>query len=132
MESGKKIRGVLLSKVGGAFEIVDNIDMPKPGKGQILVKSLVTGINPVEGFMQSTGVLVTSWPIVLGCDASGIVVETGEGVTKFGKDGGARAGVFGCTRLGIPGYCTFQEYVSLESSLVLLGRDLYVLMLRSS
>lgn len=50
--------------------------------------------------MQSTGLLVSSWPIVLGCDASGTVVEIGEGVKKFAVGDG----VFGCTRLGVPGY----------------------------
>lgn len=54
------------------------------------------------------GILVTAWPIVLGCDASGTVVDVGEGVTKFKKGDGA----FGCTRLGVPGHGTFQEYVS--------------------
>ena len=53
------------------------------------------------------GLLVESWPIVLGCDASGVVVEAGEEVTKFKVGDGA----FGCTRLGFPGYMTFQEYV---------------------
>lgn len=57
--------------------------------------------------MQMTGMLVTAWPIVLGCDASGTVVEVGSDVKKF-KEGD---GIYGCTRLGIPGYCTFQEYV---------------------
>ncbi len=52
--------------------------------------------------------LVLSWPIVLGCDASGIVTELGEGVSKF-KVGDK---VFGCTRLGHAGYGTFQEFVS--------------------
>ena len=58
--------------------------------------------------MQGTGMLVLSWPIVLGCDASGIVTELGEGVSKF-KVGDK---VFGCTRLGQTGYGTFQEFVS--------------------
>lgn len=60
--------------------------------------------------MQGTGMMVTDWPIVLGCDASGTVVDVGEGVTKFKKGDGA----FGCTRLGIPEYGTFQDYVSLN------------------
>jgi NADPH:quinone reductase-like Zn-dependent oxidoreductase len=60
--------------------------------------------------MQGTGILVLSWPIVLGCDASSIVAEVGERVSKF-KD---RDIVFGCTRLGHTGYGNFQEYVSPE------------------
>ena len=60
-----------------------------------------------EGFMQGTGLMVTAWPIVLGCDASGIVVEVGENVTKFKRGDG----VLGCTVLGVPGHSTFQEYV---------------------
>ena len=32
--------------------------------------------------MQSTGLLVTAWPIVLGCDASGIVVKVGDAASS--------------------------------------------------
>ena len=60
-----------------------------------------------EEFMQGSGAMVTAWPIVFGCDASGTVVEVGEGVTKFKKGDG----VFGCTVLGTPGHSNFQEYV---------------------
>jgi NADPH:quinone reductase-like Zn-dependent oxidoreductase len=61
--------------------------------------------------MQSTGQMVTSWPIVLGCDSSGYVVEVGKDVTKF-KIGD---GIYGCTRLGMKGHSTFQEFVSQAS-----------------
>lgn len=57
--------------------------------------------------MQSTGMMITQFPIVLGCDASGVVIEVGEDVTKFKKGDG----IFGCTVLGVPGHATFQEYV---------------------
>lgn len=62
--------------------------------------------------MQQTGMMVVSWPIVLGCETSGKVVEVGEGVTKF-KVGDY---VYGCTRLGVPGYSTLQEFVSHSHS----------------
>ncbi|KAF8853745.1 GroES-like protein [Acephala macrosclerotiorum] len=107
------MKGILLEKVGGEFTLVDALEKPEPGPTQVLVKSLVAGINPVEGFMQMTGMLVTAWPIVLGCDASGAVVEVGSEVKKF-KVGDA---VFGCTRLGTPGYCTFQEYFLMDENL---------------
>jgi len=103
------MKGVILPKAGGAFELVDTLEVPKPGPHQVLVKSIIAGINPVEGFMLQ-GLMVTAWPIVLGCDASGTVVEVGEGVTKFKKGDGA----FGCTRLGIPGHGTFQEYFLMD------------------
>jgi NADPH:quinone reductase-like Zn-dependent oxidoreductase len=41
------MQGVLLDKVGGEYKIVKDLEIPKPGPGQILVKSLATGINPV-------------------------------------------------------------------------------------
>lgn len=56
-----------------------------------------------------SGPLVSSFPIVLGCDASGVVVEVGsEASESFFKVGDR---VCGCTRLGELGYGTFQEYV---------------------
>lgn len=54
------------------------------------------------------GFLVSSFPVVLGCDASGVVVEVGTEAGSFFKVGDR---VCGCVRLGEPGYGTFQEYV---------------------
>ena len=64
--------------------------------------------------MQMSGLLVTAWPIVLGCDASGVVVEVGEAAASDFKIGDR---VCGCTRLGIPGYSTFQEYFCMDAKL---------------
>jgi NADPH:quinone reductase-like Zn-dependent oxidoreductase len=67
----------------------------------------LTCIPHRDELMRTTGLLVKEWPVVLGCDASGEVVEVGEEVTKFRVGDG----VFGCTRLGFKGYGTFQEFV---------------------
>ncbi len=100
------MKGILLPSADSQFSVATSLEVPKPARRQILVKSLVAGINPVEEFMRA-GFLVLSWPIVLGCDASGVVVEVGSDAGRF-KIGDS---VFGCTRLGAEGYGTFQEYV---------------------
>ena len=66
--------------------------------------------------MQATGLLVTAWPIVLGCDASGIVTKVGDAASSTFKLGDR---VCGCTRLGVPGFSTFQEYYCMDAKLAL-------------
>ena len=62
--------------------------------------------------MAFTGLLVQQWPLVLGCDAAGVVIKAGSkaqgplGPLKVGDE------VFGCTRLGDAPYGTAQEHVS--------------------
>lgn len=58
-----------------------------------------------------SGAMVSSWPMVLGCDASGTVVEVGKEAESIFKIGDR---VCGCTRLGETGYGTFQEYVRIH------------------
>jgi hypothetical protein len=47
LNAANKMKGVLLGKVNGTFEVVNTLEEPKPDKDQVLVKSLVTAINPV-------------------------------------------------------------------------------------
>jgi len=64
--------------------------------------------------MSAYGVLVKDWPLVLGVDTGGIVVEVGESVTpKYGLKVGDE--VFGCTRLGCAGYSCGQEYFLMDA-----------------
>jgi NADPH2:quinone reductase len=60
------------------------IPKPVPGTGELLVKIMVSGTNPVDNKIRQNG----HWaklnpPVVLGYDASGIVEEVGDGVTGF-------------------------------------------------
>jgi NADPH:quinone reductase-like Zn-dependent oxidoreductase len=41
------MKGLIVTKIGGDYELVNDLEKPSPGKGQILVKSIATGINPV-------------------------------------------------------------------------------------
>lgn len=65
--------------------------------------------------MVNFGLLVESWPLVPGCDAGGKVVKVGkDAISPLGKVFREGDGVCGCTRLGMPGYSPFQEYVLLS------------------
>lgn len=77
------------------------------------------GLSRRESFMIG-GMLVSSFPIVLGCDSSGVVVEVGKEAESQFKVGDR---VCGCTRLGEPGYGTFQEYVRSMGEWHDYGRD---------
>ncbi|APA05816.1 hypothetical protein SS1G_01812 [Sclerotinia sclerotiorum 1980 UF-70] len=107
------MKGVIIASANAPWQVVDDLEKPVPGKHQILVKSLITGINPLDNLMRTTGLLIPSYPMVLGCDASGVVVETGSEVSKF-RVGDA---VFGCTRPGVVGCGTFQEFHLMDEKL---------------
>ncbi len=41
------MKGVIVEAIGGPYKVVDDLEKPKPGPDEILVKSVVTAINPV-------------------------------------------------------------------------------------
>ena len=75
-----------------------------------------------DNLMASYGVLVVGWPIGLGVDAAGIVVEAGsEATSKHGFKTGDK--VFGCTRLGTLGYQGAQEYFLFDAAVTIRKPD---------
>ena len=63
------------------------IDKPQPGPGEVLVRVMASGTNPVDAKLRQSG----SWaniqmPAILGYDVSGIIEATGPGVQDF-KEG---------------------------------------------
>ncbi|KAJ9612425.1 hypothetical protein H2200_004022 [Cladophialophora chaetospira] len=108
------MKGVVFANQGAEPKVVDDLEKPSPGADQLLVKSIWTAINPVDNFMAAYGLLVVGWPLGLGVDAAGIVVEAGsEATSKYGFKVGD--GVFGCTRLGTLGYNGAQEYLLFDA-----------------
>lgn len=66
------------------------------------------------------GLLVETWPVVLGCEAAGVITEIGEGV------GGFKVGdrVFGVVKVGFSAYMAFQEFVSLSPPSLFQNTDM--------
>lgn len=64
---------------------VEEIDTPKPGKGEILVEVHAVGLNPVDYKTATNGNPKWSYPHILGLDVAGVVAEVGEGVSQWKK-----------------------------------------------
>ena len=63
---------------------LEQVDAPKPGTGQVLVKVHAAGVNPVDCYIRS-GLypLKPALPFTPGMDAAGIVESLGEGVARL-------------------------------------------------
>ncbi|SIS60284.1 NADP-dependent oxidoreductase [Salimicrobium flavidum] len=83
------MKAIVINEYGHKEQLTEQeIETPKPGKGEVLVQVKATSINPIdwklrEGYLQQ--MLDFEFPIILGWDVAGIVEETGEGVTSYEK-----------------------------------------------
>jgi NADPH2:quinone reductase len=81
----ESMRAVVLSRFGGPEVLeVRDVPRPEPGAGQLLVRVVASGTNPVEAKIRAAG----QWaqiplPAVIGYDAAGVVEGLGAGVTDF-------------------------------------------------
>lgn len=41
------MKGVVVKEIGGPAVVVDDLEIPEPDEGQVLVKSLYAALNPV-------------------------------------------------------------------------------------
>lgn len=79
------MRAMVVKAFGGpdVFEAQD-LPMPQPGPGEVLVKVHATSVNPVDYKIRQNG----TWagvqpPAVIGYDVSGVVEALGDGVGDF-------------------------------------------------
>ena len=60
--------------------------------------------------MQHNGILITSWPAIIGSDVSGIVISTGPDCKKLNKGDY----IYGCVPVGLNKFSPFQETFLVE------------------
>jgi NADPH2:quinone reductase len=79
------MRAMIIPAFGGpdVFQIQD-LPIPKPRAGEMLVRVIASGTNPVDAKIRTSGYWAKiTPPAVLGYDVSGVVDELGPGVTDF-------------------------------------------------
>lgn len=108
------MKAVIAEQYGGpeVLQVTDDVQMPHLGPNGVLVRVHASSVNPVDwklrlGLLDAVRPVV--FPVIWGCDFSGVVTETGLGVTLF-KPGdevfGFKDGYVAKTYRG-----TYAEYV---------------------
>ncbi|KAI9654282.1 MAG: putative secondary metabolism biosynthetic enzyme [Alyxoria varia] len=98
-----------LPKAAASFTSV-SVPHPIPGPEEICIRTKAIGLNPLDWKSHDYGVMVQSWPTVLGIDAAGVVDSVGSSVQTFhpGEEVFNLCG--GSTRAG-----AYQEIVTVPS-----------------
>ena len=79
------MRAMVLPRFGGPELFEDrDVERPEPGPGEVLVRVVVAGTNPVDAKLRADGSFARlEPPVVLGSDVSGVVEEVGAGVSDL-------------------------------------------------
>lgn len=98
------------------IEIVE-IEKPKAGKGQVLIKVYASSINPFDiavrnGFVAN--MTDSKLPMIIGSDMSGVITEVGEGIENFNV--GNKVYGQGSVLAGATG--AFSEFVASPNNLI--------------
>lgn len=104
------MRAIVIHAHGGVDQLRPaDLSQPKPGEHDLLVQVHATSVNPVDIKVRESQRGERPMPLVLGYDASGVVVACGAKVQGF-QPGDE---VFGCPSLF--GQGAYAEYVLLDS-----------------
>ncbi len=83
------MKAVVLESFGGVDKLeLKDVDDPKPGDGEVLVRMRATSVNPIDWKIRSgatRGRIDVPLPAILGRDLAGEVVQVGRGVGGFSK-----------------------------------------------
>lgn len=87
------MRAQLLTAFGGPenFRLID-MDKPKAGPGQVLIKVAATSVNPIDTKIRAGLPVGPALPAILGADVAGVIEAVGPGVDGFAPG----EAVYGC------------------------------------
>jgi NADPH2:quinone reductase len=106
------MRAVAIHAFGGPERLaLTDLPRPLPSRGEVLVRTLAAGVNPVDWKVREGSLARVShgFPLIPGWDVAGVVDELGEGCQRFRK--GDR--VFAYARKPHIQWGTYAEYVAV-------------------
>lgn len=110
-----KSQAIVMSQIGGPEVLqLESVDVFTAGEGELLLKVLASGFNPVDTKIRSGIAPVAPCNGVLGCDVCGEVVEVGQGVSNF-KVGDR---VYGCAGGVLQRSGSLAEFMTVAAELM--------------
>lgn len=87
-----------------------------PGENELTIRTRAVAINPADHVIQKLGLLLTTYPAILGCDVAGDVVEVHPSLSSRFSVGDRVIGASTPLLLkdGVYAYSGFQQYVVLQ------------------
>ena len=78
------MKAILVREFGGPGVLkLEEVPIPKPARGQVLVRVGAAGVNPYDTYMRNgTYSRKPALPYTPGSDAAGVIEAVGEGVKK--------------------------------------------------
>jgi len=92
------VKAVVVHEVGGPEVMrIEDIELPSPGRGEVLVRFHAAGVNFIDTYFRTGAYKPPSLPFVPGNEGAGEVAAVGKGVKDF-KEGDrvAFVGTLGC------------------------------------
>jgi NADPH:quinone reductase len=106
------LKAIAIHAFGGPETLaLRDLPQPRPGPGEVLIRTVAAGVNPVDWKMRegSLSRMPHAFPIIPGWDVAGVVDELGEGCQRFRK--GQR--VFAYARKPFLQWGTYAECVAV-------------------
>lgn len=113
------MKAVAMRAFGGPeVLVVTDLPRPKPERGELLIRTVAAGLNPVDWKIREGSLAMVShgFPLIPGWDVAGVVDELGEGCQSFRK--GDR--VFAYARKPHIQWGTYAEFVAVPEHHVAL------------
>src|SRR6185436_14648329 len=77
------MKAIRIHEFGGPEVLkLEEVQDPKPGPGQVVVKLHEAGVNPVETYIRSGIYPKPPTPFTPGADGAGVIEAVGEGITR--------------------------------------------------
>src|SRR5260221_12077806 len=81
------MKAVVIKRYGGPEVLeVSDVPAPEPARDEVVVKVAATSVNPIDWLVRdgnATSFVKVKFPVILGCELAGTVVEVGSNVKRL-------------------------------------------------